>query len=124
MIVRHKLLADLVRLWKNDELVEKIDRLPIELSPRKSKPLGRCCVHKERAVWRYKTFPLMGLDMTDEHDEVTPLSEYARLALSRPEPDKENIRNYQSLPGMRGTQLLHELPQRCDTFQEKRSGND
>ncbi len=54
MIVRHKLLADLVRLWKNDQLVEKIDRLPIELSPRKSKPLGRCCVHKERAVWRYK----------------------------------------------------------------------
>lgn len=40
MIVRHKLLADLVRLWKNDQLVEKIDRLPIELSPRKSKPLG------------------------------------------------------------------------------------
>ena len=79
MIVRHKLLADLVKLWKNDELVEKIDRLPIELSPRKSKPLGRCCVHKERAVWRYKTFPLMGLDMTDEHDEVTPLSEYARM---------------------------------------------
>lgn len=32
MIVRHKLLADLVRLWKNDQLVEKIDRLPIELS--------------------------------------------------------------------------------------------
>ena len=30
MIVRHKLLADLVKLWKNDELVEKIDRLPIE----------------------------------------------------------------------------------------------
>ena len=51
MIVRHKLLADLVRLWKNDQLVEKIDRLPIELSPRKSKPLGRCCIHKERAVW-------------------------------------------------------------------------
>ena len=44
MIVRHKLLADLVRLWKNDQLVEKIDRLPIELSPRKSKPLGRCCI--------------------------------------------------------------------------------
>ena len=36
-------------------------------------------IYKERAVWRYKTFPLMGLDMTDEHDEVTPLSEYARL---------------------------------------------
>ena len=63
MIVRHKLLADLVRLWKNDQLIEKIDRLPVELSPRRSKPMGRCCIHKERAVWRYKTFPLMGLDM-------------------------------------------------------------
>ena len=111
MIVRHKLLADLVRLWKNDQLVEKIDRLPIELSPRKSKPLGRCCVHKERAVWRYKTFPLvgrccihkeravtkykllplLGWDMTDETDELTPLSEYARKALERKERIKENI---------------------------------
>ena len=60
MIVRHKLLADLVRLWKNDQLVEKIDRLPIELSPRKSKPLGRCCVHKERAVWRIQDLPADG----------------------------------------------------------------
>ena len=91
MIVRHKLLADLVRLWKNDELIEKIDRLPIELSPRKSKPVGRCCIHKERAVWRYKMFPLMGLDMTDEVDEAAPLSAYARKALERQEAIKENI---------------------------------
>ena len=33
MIVRHKLLADLVRLWKQNELIEQIDRLPIKLSP-------------------------------------------------------------------------------------------
>ena len=91
MIVRHKLLADLVRLWKKDELIDKIDRLPIELSPKKSKPLGRCCVHKERAVWKYKCLPLMGLDMTDEHDELTNLSEYARQALEREECTKENI---------------------------------
>ena len=77
MIVRHKLLADLVRLWKDEQLVEKIDRLPLELSPKKSKPLGRCCVHKERAVWKYKTFPLLGFDMDDEKDELTPLSSYA-----------------------------------------------
>ncbi len=91
MIVRHKLLADLIRLWKNDQLTEHIDRLPIELSPRRTKPLGRCCVHKERAVWKYKSLPLMGLDMTDEHDELTPLSAYARQALGRSEIVKENI---------------------------------
>ena len=53
MIVRQRLLTKLIDLWNKGELVEKIDRLPIELSPRKSKVLGRCCVHKERAVWKY-----------------------------------------------------------------------
>ena len=50
MIVRHRLLTELVKLWKKNELIERIDRLPIELSPRRSKHEGRCCVHKERAV--------------------------------------------------------------------------
>lgn len=91
MIVRHKLLAELVRLWRKEQLIEQVDRLPIELSPRKSKPMGRCCIHKERAVWKYKSFPLFGFDMTDEHDEATPLSDYARRALERTETAKENL---------------------------------
>ena len=28
MIVRHKLLANLVALWKENQLIEKIDRIP------------------------------------------------------------------------------------------------
>ena len=84
MIVRHGLLAKLVKLWKENRLLEEIDRLPIELSPRKSKVRGRCCVHKERAVWKYKTLPLLGFDMQDEEDELTPLSEYAKRALIWP----------------------------------------
>jgi len=85
MIVRHKLLAQLVRLWNENRLLDEIDRLPLELSPRKSKVIGRCCVHKERAVWKYKSFPLLGFDMSDELDELTPLSEYAKRALLRTE---------------------------------------
>ncbi len=43
MIVRHRLLTELVKLWKNGELTtDKIDRLPLELSPRRSKHAGRC----------------------------------------------------------------------------------
>lgn len=91
MIVRHKLLADLVELWKENQLISNIDRLPIELTPRRSKTLGRCCIHKERAVWKYKSLPLMGFDMSDEKDELTPLSEYARQALDRKKISKENI---------------------------------
>jgi [FeFe] hydrogenase (group B1/B3) len=83
MIVRHRLLSELVKLWRQNELTERIDRLPIELSPRRSKHAGRCCVHKERAVWKYKSLPLLGLDMSDETDELTPLSEYAARAQER-----------------------------------------
>lgn len=90
MIVRQRLLTRLIKLWNENELVEKIDRLPIELSPRKSNVLARCCIHKERAVWKYKSLPLMGFDMSDEDDELTPLSEYARRALNR-EKTRENI---------------------------------
>ena len=75
MIVRHKLLENLVALWKENQLVEKIDRIPLEISPRRSQPVGRCCIHKERAVTKYKLLPLLGWDMTDETDELTPLSE-------------------------------------------------
>lgn len=91
MIVRHKLLARLVNLWKENKLTDEIDRLPIELSPRRSRPLGRCCVHKERAVYKYKILPLMGFDMNDEVDELTPLSDYARQALERRNTQKENL---------------------------------
>lgn len=91
MIVRHELLARLVRLWKEYQLLDNIDRLPIELTPRKMDVKGRCCVHKERAVWKYKTFPLLGFDMQDELDELTPLSEYAKQALLRSENKKENL---------------------------------
>ncbi len=83
MIVRHRLLTELLRLWFKHELVEKINRLPLELSPRKSAHAGRCCVHKERAVWKYKTLPILGLGMEDEVDELTTLSEHARKALDR-----------------------------------------
>ncbi len=90
MIVRQTLLAKLVELWKEGKLVEQIDRLPIEMSPKRGeKVYGRCCIHKERAVWKYKSLPLMGFDMWDETDELTPLSWYAAEALKRKDPHRK-----------------------------------
>ena len=93
MIVRQELLAKLVEMWDKGSLVQDIDRLPIKMSPRNEKVKGRCCVYKERAVWKYKSFPLMGFDMSDETDELTPLSWYAETALKRSaaETKKENL---------------------------------
>lgn len=83
MIVRHRLLSELVRLWKAGQMMEKIDRLPVELSPRRTRHPMRCCVYHERAMWKYKSLPLMGLDLSDETDELMPLSEYAAKAMRR-----------------------------------------
>jgi Fe-S-cluster-containing hydrogenase component 2 len=69
-------------MWKNNELLQKIDRMPYEMYPRNQKPKGRCCIHKERAVIKYKTMAMMGFTMQDETDEMTPLSSYARLMLT------------------------------------------
>ena len=89
MFIRYQLLARLVKMWKENELLEKVDRLPVELHPRKQKPLGRCCVYKERAVTKYKTMAMMGFDMTDETDETERLSTYAARMMERKEIDSE-----------------------------------
>ena len=128
MIVRQRLLTRLIQLWNEDQLVENIDRLPIELSPRKGNVMGRCCIHKERAVWKYKALPLMGFDMSDEEDELTPLSQYAQKALTRQSPKdnimcvvdeacsscvRTNYSNHKSLSWLCSSCLFTQLPQRC-----------
>lgn len=83
MFVRYRLLAELVKMWKEDQLLEKIDHLPIELHPRTSKPQGRCCIHKERAVTKYKIMAMLGFDMSDEKDEAESLKSYAQRMYDR-----------------------------------------
>ena len=90
MFIRYPLLSQLVSLWKNNELLEKIDRMPYEMYPRNQKPKGRCCIHKERAVIKYKAMAMMGFTMKDETDELTPLSSYARQMLIRSKLHKDN----------------------------------
>ena len=82
MFIRYRLLSKLVAMWKNNELLQNIDRMPYEMYPRNQKPKGRCCIHKERAVIKYKAMAMMGFTMQDETDEMTPLSSYARLMLT------------------------------------------
>lgn len=91
LIVRRILLERLVKMWKEGRLESDIDRLPIELTPKNAKVRGRCCVHKERAVWKYKALPLMGFDMSDEKDELDPLSSYAKKALDPNRKAKDNL---------------------------------
>lgn len=89
MIIRRDLLAKVAALLKSGELVDKIDRIPLEISPRRRKSQLRCCIYKERAVTKYKLMPILGLLTDQETDELTPLSEYAKMALDRENPRAE-----------------------------------
>ena len=82
MQIRRDLISRVAKLLEERTLVEKIDRLPLEMRPRNQKAI-RCCCHKERAVLKYRTMALLGFNTTDETDELTPLSEYARQAEKR-----------------------------------------
>ncbi|HZK98047.1 MAG TPA: monomeric [FeFe] hydrogenase [Prolixibacteraceae bacterium] len=89
MIIRRQLVRKVVRLFNEGRLIEGIDRIPLEMSPREKSAQRRCCIHKERAVIRYKMLPILGLGIEDELDELTPLSEFARIATERTEPSKK-----------------------------------
>jgi len=82
MLIRRELLTRLVKLLNDNALLDKINRIPLEMRPRTPNPI-RCCVHKDRAVVKYKIMALLGFNIDDETDELTPLSEYAQLAMER-----------------------------------------
>ena len=77
-------------MWKKGELLESIDSMPYEMYPRNRKPKGRCCIHKERAVVKYKTMAMLGFTMKDEVNEMDSLSTYAKRMLERKEVDMQN----------------------------------
>jgi len=88
MIVRRILMSKIISLFKEDKLLEEIDRIPISMSPKNAQARGRCCIHKERAVLKYKMLPILGYSVDEEEDELTPLSAYAAKALERNQTSK------------------------------------
>lgn len=81
-LLRRELLTRIAQLLEENKLVEKVDRIPLEMRPRNA-GFSRCCVHKDRAVLKYKTMAVLGFNIQDEEDELTPLSHYAQRAIDR-----------------------------------------
>lgn len=86
-LLRRDVFTRLCKLHLDNELVEKIDRLPIEMHPR-GKQTIRCCTHKARAVAKYRAMAVLGYNYYDELDELTPLSCYASRS-SKPTKDTD-----------------------------------
>lgn len=88
MIIRRELMAKLISLYKENRLIEDIDRIPVNMKPKNAKTRGRCCIYKERAILKYKMLPILGYAIDEEEDELTPLSDYARKTIQRTEIKK------------------------------------
>ena len=89
MIIRHELMARLVKMFRNGELASTIDALPVELYPKDRNPRGRCCIYKERAITRYKILPLLGFEVPEDDIDLHALQEYAEGALGRDVPSEK-----------------------------------
>lgn len=85
MLIRRDLLTRVCNLIRTGTLRTEIDRVPYIMRPRYSKDVTRCCVYKDRAVIKYRLMAILGYDIRDEKDEMTPLSDYARQAEERKE---------------------------------------
>lgn len=55
---------------------KKLDYIPFEAAPRGKENI-RCCIHKDRAILKYRAMASLGFAIEDEVDEVKRLSEYA-----------------------------------------------
>ncbi len=85
--VRREVLARVARALFAEN-PQALDRIPLDMRPRNER-FSRCCIHKDRAMLRYRVMAALGFRAEDETDELKPLAAYAAEVPSRtrmPEP--------------------------------------
>jgi [FeFe] hydrogenase (group B1/B3) len=90
--IRRELLIRVAKAFYKGKLVEQIDKIPLEMFPKRNNKLLRCCVYKERAIIKHRIMSILGFKI-EEDDELTPLSEFARKALARENFKTDEILN-------------------------------
>ncbi|MDP4292103.1 MAG: 4Fe-4S binding protein, partial [Bacteroidota bacterium] len=81
MIIRRDLLTRLAELFNDDKLEEDIDLVPYEIGRRAHQ--DRCCIHKVRAVSKYKLMGILGFEVECEEDERRLLADYVHEVMNR-----------------------------------------
>ena len=67
-LMKRKIDTEVLKCFFDDTLVEKADRLPLEIIPKTRTPF-RCCIYKERAMVRYRIMALSGINIERDDDE-------------------------------------------------------
>ena len=89
MLTKRELLIRIVKLLKEDNLVDGIKYVPVEMRPKNKKSI-HCCVHKDRYILKHKIISILGFEITDEEIDLIPLSDFAKKSLENKNV-KENI---------------------------------
>ncbi len=79
---RRTALRKIIEAFDKGTLETNAYRIPFEVIPQDSKSSVRCCIYKERAVFRARTLAALGCSV-EEDDEATSLNDYAKEALTR-----------------------------------------
>lgn len=81
-LYRRAALRKVVETFDKGLLETKAYRIPFEVLPQDTPSSVRCCIYKERAVFRTRVLAALGCSV-EEDDEATSLNEYATQALNR-----------------------------------------
>ena len=79
---KREALKRVVKAFDEGTLETKAYRIPFDVIPQDSKSAVRCCIYKERAVFRARTLAALGCSV-EKDDEATSLNDYAKEALLR-----------------------------------------
>ncbi len=79
---RRTALRKIIETFDKGILETDAYRIPFDVIPPDSKSSVRCCIYKERAVFRARTLAALGCSV-EEDDEATSLNDYAKQALTR-----------------------------------------
>ena len=81
-VIHREILVRVVRAFFAGTYPAALDRIPIEMRPL-HQASTRCCVHRDRAIIKYRSMAVLGFSVEEESDELLRLSEYGQLALAR-----------------------------------------
>ena len=79
---KRQALKKVIEAFDKGNLETAAYRIPHDVVPRNANLDVRCCVYKERAVFRARTLAALGFAI-EQDDEATSLNEYAKQALLR-----------------------------------------
>ena len=84
--LKREILVRTIEAFLSDNYPENTRLIAYDMRPQGCEVPYRCCIHKERDVIQHRIIANLGLSM-EEIDERKLLSDYAKKALERTEPD-------------------------------------